>query len=171
MAPPSDLVQFCAVQYGVIGGALRGYGLDEQTAQDLAQETLIRVCSRWRQVRKLDSPAAWAHRVAINLANSHMRRVGAHTRALEKSRAGARVGITDVDVADSVTLRAALSRLPVRERQAVVLRFVCDFTVAETASVMDLSAGAVTSLTHRGMKRLRQILAVPAHGRTEADNV
>ena len=40
---------------------------DAKDAEDLAQETLLRVARRWKRVRSMDRPAAYARRILINL--------------------------------------------------------------------------------------------------------
>ena len=59
--------------------ALRGRGVgpfvrtgylmtgNARDAEDLVQETLLRVARRWNQVRSMDHPAAYARRILINL--------------------------------------------------------------------------------------------------------
>lgn len=51
-------------------GMLVLYLGDRQTAEDLAQETLIRLHLKWPSVSRHPSPTAWASRVALNLASS-----------------------------------------------------------------------------------------------------
>jgi DNA-directed RNA polymerase specialized sigma24 family protein len=68
-------------EYQRLTGVLSLYCRDRHVAEELAQDTLIRVINNWGRVRQLGSPSAWAHRVAINLANSHLRRVLAERRA------------------------------------------------------------------------------------------
>jgi DNA-directed RNA polymerase specialized sigma24 family protein len=41
------------------------------TAEELAQEVLIRVCRDPDRILAMAAPGPWIHRVAVNLANSH----------------------------------------------------------------------------------------------------
>ena len=41
---------------------------DAGTAEDLVQETFIRIARRWDRVRVMDHPVAYARRVLVNLA-------------------------------------------------------------------------------------------------------
>ena len=50
---------------------------------------------------------------------------------------------------------AALRKLPVRQREAIVLRYYADLSDAEIATAMGISRGAVKSHTARGMVALR----------------
>ena len=53
---------------------------------------------------------------------------------------------------------AALRRLPVRQREALVLRYYADLSEGEIAEAMGVSRGAVKSHTARGMAALRNVL-------------
>ena len=136
-------------------GTLTLYCGDRFVAEELAQETLVRILDRWEEVQQLTSPAAWAHRVAINLANSRFRRLRAERRAHQ--RLGARVAQNHgVDVAAHVAVRGAVARLPRRQRTALVLRYFADLSVAEVAALMDCAPGTVKSLTHHAIDALRR---------------
>src|SRR5687767_8387960 len=75
-----ELVEFCRAEHGRLVGTLSIYCGDAYLAEELAQETLARVCKHWDKVRELESPGGWAHRVAMNLANSSFRSRAARRR-------------------------------------------------------------------------------------------
>jgi RNA polymerase sigma factor (sigma-70 family) len=52
----------------------------------------------------------------------------------------------------------ALAALPVRQREALVLRYYADLSEAQIAEAMGISAGAVKSHAHRGLAGLRATL-------------
>jgi DNA-directed RNA polymerase specialized sigma24 family protein len=52
-----------------------------------------------------------------------------------------------------------LRRLPRRQREVVVLRFLCDFSTEEPASVLGIAPGTVTAHVHRSVATLRAALA------------
>lgn len=147
---------FCErLRPGLIGALSLHVG-DAGVAEELAQETLVRVWSRWTHVRRLDVPEAWAHRVASNLANSWWR------RRVAEQRARRRHGPTPVDEprpqgdhGDAMAVRAAVAALPRRQREALVLRYFAGFSVAETAEAMGRAPGTVKALCHQGIARLR----------------
>jgi len=149
---PSDLTAFCEAEWPRLVGALSLYTGDADLAEELAQEAVARVCRHWRRVRAMDAPGAYLHRIARNLAHSPFRRRRAGERA--QTRAGevlTSVGPGD----DAVTLRAVVSSLPERERDAIVLRFYLGYSVRETADALDCPEGTVKTLTHRAIGRLR----------------
>jgi RNA polymerase sigma-70 factor (ECF subfamily) len=123
-------------------------------AEDLAQEALIRVCSRWNEVRQATSPSAWAHRVAFNLAKSHGRREATWARV--RTRAVPREGdVVERDGADAIAVRTAVASLPLAQRQAVILRYFADLPIREVAEVMDCPENTVKTHVRRACARLR----------------
>lgn len=128
---------------------------DRGHAEDLLQTALLRTALRWRQAR--DHPEAYVRRVLINLARDHWRR--SRRRVAEDSLDAFRaVPSNGRDIADGVAardaLRCALAALPQRQREVVVLRFVEDLSVAETAAALRTSEGTVKSHTSRAMARV-----------------
>lgn len=123
-------------------------------AEELTQETLSRVYDRWAAVRLMDRPEAWAYRVAFNLARSALRRRLAERRAL--ARVGVRAAAsTGLDQADVLALRAALRRLPARQRTALVLRFYADLPLQEVAEIMGCAPGTVSAHVRDALAALR----------------
>lgn len=57
-------------------------------------------------------------------------------------------------------LAAALLHLPLRQRQAVVLRYYWELSVQETADMMGVSQGSVKSHCSRGLQRLNELLTL-----------
>ena len=153
MHPPSGLERFCESNKERLVGLLTLHCGDPHTAEELAQETLVKVCIRWRSVERMVNPEAWMYRVAINLANSFFRRKTAERKA--KARLSAEGFHRDPDIADAVAVRAALARLPRRQRAVLVLRFYADLSVHDVAQALEMPEGTVKTLTYRGIESLR----------------
>jgi RNA polymerase sigma factor (sigma-70 family) len=62
------------------------------------------------------------------------------------------------DLEDALVLRAALGRLPARQRVVVVLRYQEDLSEAEVARLLRLPVGTVKSTASRALARLREEL-------------
>ncbi len=129
-------------------------------AEDLLQSAYARLLPKWDSVRRYDDPDAYVRRVMVNLRTSWWRRsVTARNAPVPVQRAMS-------DPADAVTASSVLAKglagLPPRQRAAVVLRFYCDLSEAETARVMNVSVGTVKSTTSRALAALR--LSVPQPG-------
>jgi RNA polymerase sigma factor (sigma-70 family) len=149
-----DLDAFCLREWPRLVGALSLYTGDAGVAEDLAQETLARVCYRWEKVRELEAPGAWAHRVAMNLAHSHFRRA-TRRRALEQHAAESRAVHEEGDLDVAMLVRAAVVRLPRRQREALVLRYYADLSVRAVAEILRCPENTVKTLTRRAIAGLR----------------
>jgi RNA polymerase sigma factor (sigma-70 family) len=151
--PGADVAQFCRREWPRLVGSLSLFTGDGELAQEIAQETLARVCRDWHKVSRLDAPGAWAHRVALNLARSHFRHRGVARR--HAHRLALAVQANDPDTATAVAVRRAVSLLPLRQRTALVLRYFADLSVAETAEAMRCPPGTVKTLTRQAILALR----------------
>lgn len=156
MTELAELEDFCRDRYPKVVGLLSLYCGDHDVAEGLAQEVMAVICRDWRKVRKMPSREAWVHRVAINHANSFYRRRRAESRARERLQAETTARVSDQDLSSALAIREAVSRLPKRQRSAVVLRYYADLSVYETAELMGCSQGTVKALTHKAIARLRR---------------
>jgi RNA polymerase sigma-70 factor (ECF subfamily) len=154
-----DAVEFCRLVYPRLVRSLALYCGDAAVAEELTQETLVRVWERWSKVAELDAPDAWAFRVGFNLANSWARRRAAERRAHARLARDAAQG-TVAERQDTAAVRPALLALPPRQRAAVVLRYLADLSVADTAEALGCEPGTVRALTSQGVAGLRARLAV-----------
>jgi RNA polymerase sigma factor (sigma-70 family) len=66
------------------------------------------------------------------------------------------------DAAARLDVRAALARLAPRQRAALVLRFLYDMSVEDTAEALNCSSGTVKSQTSDGQAMMRRLLSDPA---------
>ena len=149
-----ELEQFCREEHPRLVRWLTLHVGDQAVAEELAQDAIARVCEHWARVHQMANRRAWLNRVAVNLATSWFRRRAAERRARSRHGPGATTA-QPVDAASAVVLRQAISRLPARQRTALVLRHVVDLPVAEVADVMGCAAGTVKALTHQAITTLR----------------
>jgi RNA polymerase sigma-70 factor (sigma-E family) len=121
---------------------------DPWIAEDVAVEALARAHARWARVEALPWRDAWVLKVASREALHQVRRrppVPAPCYERDESD----------DVALRVALVAALVRLPRRQRETVVLRYLCDLPEADVALALGVSAGTVKTHLHRALASLR----------------
>ena len=145
---------------------------DAKGAEDLVQETLLKVARRWNRVRSMDHPAAYARRILINLVlhdagrrsrqRAELQPQDGRTEAVDE---GAARALREVD--DLAEFRWALARLPARQRAVLVLRYWADLPVAEVADILGCSEGTVTSTASRAAARLAGALAHSSPPATE----
>lgn len=111
---------------------------DPHVAEDLVQQTLIRVAARWERILAGGDPEAYVRRVLYSQHISSWRR---HRHdALPVADVPDRPSRDHIaDVATAVTMRQALSLLAPRQRAVLVLRFYEDLTEVQTAAVLGCS--------------------------------
>src|SRR4051812_32240 len=102
MKETPELVAFLEAEYPRLVGTLSLYCGNAESAEELAQEALARVCRDWAKVRKMNAPGAWAHRVAMNLAASHFRRRAATKRVIDRLGSQTDVTHNDHDIGEAV---------------------------------------------------------------------
>lgn len=154
MTTPEGFSVFAQVGYSRLVGTLTLYCGDQDVAEELAHDALVRARERWDEVSEMAAPGAWLHRVAINLANSRFRRQVAERRALRRASVR-RIGKVPHDPDSALLVRKAVSALPARQREAVILRYFRDLSVTEAAGLMDITPGSMKQLTHRALSSLR----------------
>lgn len=148
-----QLAEFCRLEWPRLVGSLSLYTGDADLAEDLAQETLVRVCQHWSNVRDSSSRSAWAHRVAFNLAKSQFRS-RAVRRRFQHIEELATVS-HDPDTPDRVAVRNAVAALPEPQRRALVLRYFADLSVVDVATLMGCPTNTVKTHTRRALEALR----------------
>src|SRR5258708_1420235 len=87
-------------------------------------------CQYPDRILAMAAPGPWIHRVAVNLANSHFRRMSAGRRAHQRLRLERPPDRTP-DPTDGVAVRQALQALPLRQRSAIVLRYYADLSIRD----------------------------------------
>lgn len=157
-----DLVTLIERHYdALIGYLYRLGGGDRALAQDLVQETFIRVMRGIQQYEYPRPFKAWLYTIATNLARNHYRRPDTR-RTVEEDDSlpePASIGrapeeiVTDEDEARLVV--AQLATLPDHQREVVILRYYEELSLAEIAEVLGIPVGTVKSRLSLGLSRLR----------------
>lgn len=135
-----------------------------ELAEDLFQETWIRVLERGHQFNDKFAFSTWLFTVARNLAIDHMRRKqpASLDGLLNDGEAAFDVPATGRPSAFDTTLQreqneqiaAGMQHLPAEYREALVLRFQEGMTLEEIASVAGVPLGTVKSRIYRGLSGL-----------------
>jgi RNA polymerase sigma-70 factor (sigma-E family) len=133
---------------------------DLAEAEDLVQETFLRIAKRWPRVRSMDHPRAYARRVLTNLALDGAERRSRRRLELD-ARREAEPLVDDATLIDTrAEVVAALGTLPLRQRTVLVLRYFADLPETEVAAILGCSLGTVKSTASRALGRLEQELSV-----------
>jgi RNA polymerase sigma-70 factor, ECF subfamily len=150
-----DFEVFYTAHYGRLVGQLLALLGDLAEAEDAVQEAFARASVRWRWLRAYDAPDAWVRRVAFNLARSSLRRTRTRLRATARLRPPAEVPAASAEVLDMI---AALRRLPLRQREALVLHYLAGLPVDQVARQLGVPVGTVKSRLARGRAALARRL-------------
>lgn len=146
------------------------------TAEDLTQETFLRVLRYNRTFHGGSDFLPWLYRVARNVCMDHFRRQGAPEYELEQLPdlpSGERPVAERLELAeDSELLRAALAQLPPTGREVLVLSRFEHRKYEEIGRILGCSVGAVKLRVHRALKQLGEIYrALASQGPNRAREV
>jgi RNA polymerase sigma-70 factor, ECF subfamily len=156
----------------VYGLLMRMTGSREE-AEDLLQETFLRVVRMISEYQHDGRFDAWLFRIAANLARDHLRRV-------RRRGVASRFDQTDGDAAGVVRepaddrqarpeaaalatearerVQAALSDLPEAEREIILLRHFAELPFREIAELLGVPLGTALARAHRALKKLRDLM-------------
>jgi RNA polymerase sigma-70 factor (ECF subfamily) len=132
---------------------------DRNDAEDVAQETFLRLwkdAGRYRPTARLTT---WLHRIAHNLCIDRLRkRRERPTDTLDEERSSTEPGGLLDRKRVAVDVGHALSELPERQRVAITLIHYQGLSNVEAAAVLDVSIDALESLLARARRSLRDKL-------------
>lgn len=123
---------------------------DFHRAEDLVQDALVKAAARWDSLAS-GNPDAWMRTVVYRDHVSLWRRYRREVFTTPREQVVPAVGEA------SLVLREALGRLTARQRAVLVLRYVEDRSLAETADVLGLTVGSVKKHASVALARLRTI--------------
>lgn len=166
MARDDEFAAFVAARYRALvrtGLLLTG---DSGHAEDLTQSALIRTYLAWGRLREPASAEAYARRTLVRLAvRARRRRWRGEVPAGQAEPIAGPAAAGDAGRSDlALDVRRALAALPAGQRAVLVLRYLDDFTEAETARTLGIPPGTVKSRAARGLASLRAAGLLEAEG-------
>ena len=136
------------------------YVNNHEDANDLAQEAFL---TAWRSISSFRGESAfstWLYRIAVNACQNHKALRRPVTLELEDAHAdpgpGAEASALRDD--DARRVRAAVSRLPDRQRATLILKVYHDLTHAEVAEILGSTVGTVKANLFHALANLRRHL-------------
>jgi RNA polymerase sigma-70 factor (sigma-E family) len=129
---------------------------DRATAEDIAQEVLIRAHTRWDKIGSLDQPELYVRKMILNEFLSWRRR---SWRLVPAGNPATTAADGTLDLADQYAERAALlaemRKLPRQQRAALVLRYYEDRSDAEISGLLGCRPATVRAYISRALGALR----------------
>ena len=149
---------------------------DNETAEDLAQETFIKVLNNIDRYRPEFKFSSWLFKIANNITIDHLRRRQLDTISIEgapdaitaESKRATAIslasgGESPLQELESKELGAqiekAIAKLRPEYRACIILRHVEDYSYDEIAEIVKLPLGTVKTYIHRARAELRDSLA------------
>jgi RNA polymerase sigma-70 factor (sigma-E family) len=131
---------------------------DAAAAEDLIQDTFLRLHGKWPLVSAAAAPAAYVRRAMVNNYLNSTRRKSSHERVIAEMPDRAGDGDLADAVADRMLVAALLDALPPRQRAVLVLRFIHDLDDQQIAAEIGCRKSTVRSIVARGLAGLRDTL-------------
>ncbi len=150
--------------------------LSAEDAEDLCQETFLKVVRAKKKYRATAKFKTWLFHIALNLCRDRIRRMKFRSHlslnspvfSPDSEQIQLRQSVCDpssdptkrVQTDEMNTLvRQAFTKLPEQERTVVILRQYHDLKFSEIAEIIDCPVGTAKSLNHRGREKLMKSLA------------
>jgi RNA polymerase sigma factor (sigma-70 family) len=138
---------------------------ERAAADDLVQDTLERAWSKLHLWRHGSDLRAWLFTIMHNVHVNQVRsRASALTVPLDDDIADAPVRATQSDMLEVRDIDTALRRLPVEQREVVLLVALERLSYSESAKTLGIPIGTVMSRLARARERLRVMLADESPG-------
>jgi RNA polymerase sigma-70 factor (ECF subfamily) len=148
---------------------------DRETAEDLAQETFIKVLNHIDRYRPEFKLSSWLFKIANNLTIDHLRKRTVDTISIEGSphaSTAAEIEATSIEVESrgesaleemesrelGSAIEAAIAKLRPEYKSCILLRHVEGRSYEEIAATLDLPLGTVKTYIHRARRELRDAL-------------
>jgi RNA polymerase sigma factor (sigma-70 family) len=132
---------------------------DRDTAEELCQDSFVKVVQHWRKRNQQQDVRAWLYRIAKNTAFDQLRR--------QRRRPSVPLSETwdivdeqsDVErqVSEAVAIRIALAQLPTHERVALTMQLYEDRKLNEIATATGTPVNTVKTLLRRARAHFQAV--------------
>ena len=155
----ADFERLYNTSYGKILGTLTAMLGDRAAAEDCSQDAFERAYKKWSTWKPIAPAEAWVHRIAINAAVSHQRKM----KLREVGEVIRRIGRPELAPDPQVLierrdLAEALAKLPPKQSAAIVLRHYHGYTNRAIAQALGIPERTVASRLAVAKDRLRVML-------------
>jgi RNA polymerase sigma-70 factor (ECF subfamily) len=136
---------------------LVGRMVGECDAEDVAQDTFMRVFEKLHQFRQDSELGTWVHRIAVNQAIKHLNRRTRNATSSWVDDYGPASRMSDTgDIAELVKL--AIDKIDPELKAVLQLKEIDGLTYSQIAEIVEIPEGTVGSRLNRARKELREQL-------------
>jgi RNA polymerase sigma-70 factor (ECF subfamily) len=149
--------------------------LDKDTAEDIFQETFLRVVKSIHRFKPKPSLSSWIFKIARNLCIDHLRKLKRHPQvsfdAYQEDEEGKLLYFSNAILTYDKTpaeearvkeerrlLHQAISRLSPQKREALILRVFLDMPYSDIAKIVSTPVGTIKYRVHEAMVELSKLL-------------
>ncbi|SRR5258708_6535997 len=147
---------------------------DLEVAQDVTSETFFKALKKLWQFRWHNVPfSSWLYKIAVNEINQYFRNGAYRSASLDELQ---EQGLELVSACDQesefieaqeeldrhesfLICRGKISRLDIKYQEVITLRFFEQKRIKEIGEILGKSDGTIKSLLHRGLEKLRELMA------------
>jgi len=124
------------------------YTGNESTAKDVLDEAVYKGLKNIKKLRNEEYFTTWITRILINECHN-VYRAGKRMQTVEE------LPETAAEDFDALPLKEALSKLPSNLKEVIILRFFWGCTAAETAEILGIPQGTVSTRQRKALELLR----------------
>ena len=146
-----ELCIYIKLYHGAVYRAVFSYLHNASEAEDIVQETFVKLFNTNKSFESDEHCKAWLIRVAINLSKNLLRSFRyTHTEELDEA--------IPMESAEDCTLADALSALPPKYRAVIHLYYYEGYSAKEIAEILGVSVTTVTTRLSRAREKLKVLM-------------
>lgn len=153
-----DFTQFVLASSGRLFRTAYAVCGDYQLTEDALQAGFASAYASWNRVRRADNPEAYVQRIVINQLFAWRRKASRREVPSERLPESSASTSHEELLIEVDLIWRALQKLPLGRRAVVVLRYVEDLSVEDTAKTLGIRPGTVKSQASAALAQLRDEL-------------
>lgn len=141
---------------------IRRLVVSHEVAQDLLQDTFIKVYQKFHQFNRQSQLYTWLYRIATNEALQHLKKI----KRMQKSEEGAEYHLQNLVaqnvIADGdaiqILLQKAIQTLPEKQKLVFTMRYYDELPYEELSGILDMSVGTLKTNYHYAKQKIEEYI-------------